>query len=71
VSLQAWAGEHRSIDSLAIVAHAQSKLLVVVTDLDLDLPRVRMPEGVAKSFRCNLVDLVAENWMDLSGARLR
>ena len=40
--------EHRRIDP-AIVAHAQSELLVVVADLDLDPPGMRVPEGIAKA----------------------
>ena len=31
-------GEHLRIDALAVVAHAQSQLLIVVTDLDFDAP---------------------------------
>ena len=36
VSLEALVGEHRRIDPLAIVTHAQAELLVVVANLDLD-----------------------------------
>jgi hypothetical protein len=36
VSLEPLVGEHLRIDPLAIVAHAQSELLVIVAELDLD-----------------------------------
>ena len=65
VSLQPLVGEHLRIDPLAIVAHAQSELLVVVADLDLDSPGLRMPEGVAQGFRRDLVDLVADDRMQI------
>ena len=66
MALQTLVCKHLRIDALAIVAHAQSELLVVVTNLDLDLPGLRMPEGIAKGLRRNLVDLVTKNRMELS-----
>src|SRR4030095_16706086 len=44
--------------SPAIVAHPQSELLVGVADLDLDLPRVGVPQTFRQRFRSNLVDIV-------------
>ena len=66
MSLESLVGEHRRIDPLAIVAHAQSELLVVVANLDLDLPGMSMPEGIAKGFRRNLADLVTNDRVELS-----
>ena len=71
VSLETLAGEHRRIDALSIVTHAQSELLVVVADLDLDPPGLRMPEGVPKCFRSNLVDLVTNDRVQISRLALR
>ena len=61
MSLQTLVGEHRRIDPLAIVAHAQAELFVVVADLDLDPSGMRVPEGIPKGFRSNLVDLVTDD----------
>ena len=58
--------EHLRIDPLTIVTHAQAELLGVVADLDLDPSGMRVPEGIAKRFRSNLVDLVTKNRMELS-----
>ena len=66
MSLETLVGEHRRIDPLAIVAHAQSELLVVVADLDLDPPGMRVPEGIPKGFRRNLVDLVTNDRVQIS-----
>ena len=66
VSLETLAREHRRIDPLAIVTHAQAELLVVVADLDLDPPGMRVPEGIPKGFRRNLVDLVTDDRVQIS-----
>ena len=66
MSLKPLVGEHLRIDPLAIVTHAQTELLGVVTNLDLDPSRMRVPEGIPKGFRSNLVDLVTKNRMELS-----
>ena len=66
MSLETLVCEHRRIDPLAIVAHAQSELLVVVADLDLDPPGMRVPEGIPKGFRRNLVDLVTNDRVQIS-----
>ena len=61
-----WRGEHRLIDALAVVTHAQSEFLVVVADLDLDPPGLRVPEGIPQGFRGNLVDLVTNDRVQFS-----
>ena len=48
VSLSTLVGEHRRIDLPAIIAHAQSEFLVVVTALGLDPPGMRLPDGIPK-----------------------
>jgi hypothetical protein len=58
VSLTPLVCEHLRIDPLTIVTHAQAELLVVISDLDLDPSGMRVPEGIPKCFRRNLVDLV-------------
>jgi hypothetical protein len=58
MSLETLVGEHRCVDALPIVAHAHAELIVIVADLDLDPPGVRMPERIPKGFRRNLVNLV-------------
>ena len=71
MSLQTLVGEHRRIDPLAIVTHAQAELLVVVADLDLDPPGMRVPEGIPKGFRSNLVDLVTNDRVQIPRLRPR
>ena len=66
MSLKTLAGEYRRIDPLAIVAHAQSELLVVVANLHLYTPGMRVPEGIPKGFRGNLVDLVTDDRVQIS-----
>ena len=61
--LEPLVGEHRRIDPLAIVAHAQSELLVVLVDLDFDPRGMCVPKRVAKGLRRDLVDLVADDWV--------
>ena len=66
MSLETLVREHRRIDPLAIVAHAQAELLVVVADVDLDPPGMRVPEGIPKCFRSNLVDLVTDDRVQIA-----
>ena len=66
VSLDPVAGEHRRIDPCAIIPHAQLELLVVISDLDLDASGMRMPEGIPKGFRRNLVDFVTNDRVQLA-----
>ena len=66
VSLQTLGGEHRWIDPLAVVAHTQSEVLVVIADVDLNTSGTRVPERVAKGFRRNLVDLVTKDRVQIA-----
>jgi len=38
--------ENRRINAFSIVAHAQSELLIVIADFNLDLPRLRVSKCV-------------------------
>src|SRR4030095_3409462 len=53
-----------------VVCHSQSELIAVVTDLDLDLSSLAMPEGVPQGFRSNLVDLVTHDRAQISRVSL-
>src|SRR4029450_13051800 len=66
VSLTPLGCEPRRIDPLTTVTHAQAELLGVVADLGLDPSGMRVPEGIPKCFRSNLVDLVTKHRMELS-----
>jgi hypothetical protein len=58
--------EHLRTYSLPIVTHAESELLVVVADVDLDPPGMRVAEGIPKCFRSNLVDIVTKDRVQIS-----
>ena len=66
MSLEPLVCEHLRIDPLAIVAHAQSELLVVIANLHLDSVGVRVPERIPKGFRRNLVDLVTNDGAEIA-----
>ena len=66
VSLKTMAGENRRIHALSVVAHAQSKLLMVIADFNFYLLRLGVMEGVAQRFGSNFVDLVTEDGMEIS-----
>ena len=70
VSLDSLGGEHRLIDAFAVVPHPQSEFIAVVTDLDLDPPGLRVPEGIPQGFRRNLVDLVTKDRVQISRVSL-
>ena len=61
MSLDTLIRKHRRIDALPIVPHPQSEFIVVVTDLDLDPPGLRVPKSIPQGFRRNLVDLVTKD----------
>ena len=61
VSFDTLGREHRRIDALAVVPHPQSEFIVVVADLDLDPPGLRVPKRIPQRFRRNLVDLVTND----------
>ena len=54
-------GKDLRIDAFAVVPHPQSEFIVVVTDLDLDQPGLRVTKSIPQRFRRNLVDLVTED----------
>src|SRR5580704_383070 len=66
VSLKAMAGEDRRIHALSVVAHAQSELVMVITDFNFYLLRLGVMEGVAQRFGSDFVDLVTEDGMEVS-----
>src|SRR6185295_20133555 len=59
-------GEHHGIDAAAVVSHAQPKLLVIVSELDLDMPGMRVAEGIPERFRGDLVDLVTHDRVQIA-----
>ena len=66
VSLKTMAGENPLIHALSVVAHAQSKLVMVITDFNFYLLRLGVMEGVAQRFGSNFVDFVTEDGMEVS-----
>src|SRR6516162_5548335 len=61
VPLTALTRQHRRINACSIVPHAQSELLIVIADFNLDLPCLGMPKSVPQCFGSNLVGLVTQN----------
>ena len=49
------------IDAFPVVPHPQPEFVVVVADLDLDQPGLRVMERIPQRFRRNLVDFVAQD----------
>src|SRR6202048_1014857 len=66
VSLKTMAVQNRRIHALSVVAHAQSKLVMVIPDFNFYLLRLGVMEGVAERFGSDLVDFVAEEGMEIS-----
>ena len=66
VSLDSLGANHRSIDTFAVVPHPQPEFIAVVTDLDLDAPGLRVPEGIPQGFSGNFVDLVTKDRVQIS-----
>ena len=52
--------------TFSIVAYAQSKLLTVITDFNLDVPCLRVAKGVPQRFGSDFVNLVAQDGMQIS-----
>src|SRR5208282_5398155 len=48
-----------------VVPHAQTELLIVISDFNLDLPGLGVAEGVAERLSGNPVDFVAQNGMQI------
>jgi hypothetical protein len=57
--------QNRRIYALSVVAHAQSKLVMVIPDFNFYLLRLGVMEGVAERFGSDLVDFVAEDRMEI------
>ena len=66
MSLTTLMGENRWINTLSIVPHAQSKLLIVIADFDLNLPCLGVLERVPQRFGSDPVDLVTKDRMQIS-----
>jgi hypothetical protein len=58
------------IDPHAIVADAQAEVVVVVTEVDLESCGMRMPKGIPKGFRGNLVNLVTNDGAQIARVAL-
>src|SRR5579862_9309608 len=50
------------VDPLAIVAHPQTKLILIVPDLRFDVPGRGMCKGISDHFARDTIDLVLEHW---------
>src|SRR5579864_7508714 len=50
------------IDALAVVTHAQTKLILIVPDLYFDVVGSGMSEGISDHLARDTVDLVLEHW---------
>jgi hypothetical protein len=59
-------GENSGINAFSIVPHAQSKLLIVIADFDLNLPCPGVLKRVPQGFASDPVNLVTENRMQIS-----
>ena len=66
VSFTALAGENCWINAFSIVPHTHPELLIVIADFDLDLLCLRVPKGIPQRFGSNLIDLIAEDGMQIS-----
>ena len=66
MSLAVLTGENDRIDTFSIVPHAQSKLLIVIADFNLNLSCLGVLERVPQRFGSDPVDLVTKNRMQIS-----
>ena len=60
------AGENRRINTLSVIAHAQSELVIVIADFNFYLLCLRVLEGGVERFGSNFVNLVTEDGMEVS-----
>jgi hypothetical protein len=51
MALFAQSREHRRVDAVAVVAHDETKVPLVIADVDVDVPCLGMLKGVADGFR--------------------
>ena len=54
-------GQEVWVDSLAIIANPQSKLMLIITELHFNLLRLGMSECIAQRLTCDAVDLVTHD----------
>src|SRR5271165_2904661 len=66
VPLSVLTGKNGRIDTFSIVPHAQSKLLIVIADFNLNLPCLRVLKPVPQRFASDPVNLVTNNRMQIS-----
>jgi hypothetical protein len=66
VSFRPLSRQDGGINAFSIIPDTEPELLIVVADFYLDLPRLRMAEGVPQSFSGNSVDFVAQDGMQIS-----
>jgi len=55
------AGENRRIHALSVVAHAQSELVMVITDFNFYLLCLRVMKCVTECFGSDFVDFITED----------
>src|ERR1700751_3777036 len=58
--------EYGRVHALSIVSHTQLEMVVVVTDFDFHLARLRMPERVPQSFSGDPVNFIAQDGMQIT-----
>src|SRR4029453_17528427 len=66
VALFAQSGQPRRFDAVAVVAHDETKVPVVIPDVNVDVSCPSMLKRVADGLRRDLVDLVTGDWMQIA-----
>jgi hypothetical protein len=66
VALKTMAGENCRVHPFSVVAHAQAKLVMVITDFNFYLLRLGVMERVAQRFGSDFLDFIAEDWVEVS-----
>ena len=63
MSFRSLTRQNRWIDAFSIIPDTQPKLLMVITNVNLDLSCAGVPKGVPKRLARNLVDLITKYGM--------
>jgi hypothetical protein len=54
--------QHLGVDSSAVVANANAKCLVAMSNLCFDPARIRVSKSVSEQFKRNPANLIAGSW---------